>query len=347
MTLPRADVVVLGVGARTATGLSALAVAMTSRAGKSQARECRFVDRAGEPMCLCRLACLRDDLVGSRRLLALGAPALSEAVASWGEVQRARTQAVPPLPAVVAVPEAMSARDARGFLEKLARDAGVSIALDRSEVIAGGRAGGAVAVARACERIARGTDDAMVVGGIDSFYDAARLEELDRAMRLHGPACENGFIPGEGAAFAVLGHRKGAGAGALAQIVGAATEREPRPYGSAEPCHGLGMTAAVKRSLVPLGSGSIGWTITDVVAERHRVEEYLYVTGRLHEHMTEPVHDQPLLRTGDLGAASGVTLLVLACVAFQTGTAKAPAALVMVHSDGAERGAFVVSEDLR
>jgi 3-oxoacyl-[acyl-carrier-protein] synthase-1 len=251
------------------------------------------------------------------------------------------------LPVVIAVPEPLSARDARVFLEELSRDSAIAIAFDRSEVIAQGRAGGAAAVARACERLSRGDDEAIAVGGVDSFYDPDRLEALDRAMRLHGPACENGFIPGEGAAFALLAHRRRAGSKVLGQILGASTEREPRPYGSEEPCHGLGMSTAMKRAVSPLGSARIGWALTDVVGERHRVEEFLYVTGRLHEHLTDLAHDQPLMRTGDLGAASGVALLVLACVGFQTGTAKAPAALVMVHADGAERGAFVVAEESR
>ena len=66
----------------------------------------------------------------------------------------------------------------------------------------------------------------------------------------------------------------------------------------------------------------------------------------LHARFTQaPRHDQPLLKTGDLGAASATTLLVLACVAWETGAAPAPLALVAAHSDGVERGAIVVAEE--
>lgn len=336
---PRGEATIVGVGARCATGLTALQVAMTVRAGKSQPRESHLVDRAGEPIAVCRLGSIGDDLLGEARHVALAAPALAEALRPWTAAQRD-----PTLPLVLAVPEALSRRDGEALLAALASGAGASIDLPRSKLVAQGRAGGVAALELAVARLARGEDEAIVVGGVDSYFDPYRLEELDRARRLNGPACENGFIPGEAAAFVTLSRRRRTGVRACGQILGVATEREPRPLGSDEPTHGLGMTLAVKRATAALGRTPIDWALTDVVGERHRVEEWLYVTGRLHARFTgAPRHDQPLLKTGDLGAASATTLLALACVGWETGSAPSPRALIAAHSDGPERGALLVA----
>ncbi len=340
--LPRGEVAIVGVGARCATGLTALQVAMTVRAGKSQPRESHIVDRAGEPVAVCRLGSIADDLLGTARFVELGGSALAEAVGPWSVARNA-----PRLPVVLAVPEAMSKKEMRDLFSDLAEHAEIDLDIERSKLVVQGRAGGITAVELAMARLARGEDEAVVVGGIDSWFDPDRLEDLDQAFRLNGPSCENGFIPGEAASFLVLTRRRSAGVRSCGQILGIATELEPRPYGSDEPCHGLGMTMAVKRATAPLGRTKVAWALTDVVGERHRVEEWLYVAGRLHWRFTGDVkHDQPLLKTGDLGAASATTLIVLACVAWETGSAPAPCAVVAAHADGPERGALVVAEDM-
>jgi 3-oxoacyl-[acyl-carrier-protein] synthase-1 len=346
-TLPRAEVVVVGVGARTATGLTALSAAMTWRAGKSTPRECHMVDRAGAPIAMCRLASIGDDVLGAARLVPMAAPALREAAEAHVATQRARLQIAPKIPAIVAVPDVLAQKDARGFLERLAVESGIELDLARSEIVTAGRAGGAAAIEKACARLTRGEDEAIVVGGVDTHFDPDRLEALDTAMRLHGPACENGFIPGEAAAFALLGARRRIGARALAQIAGASTENEPRPYGSAEPCQAIGVTVAAKRALAPLGKSRVSWALSDVVGERHRVEEFLYATGRLHDLFEGLAHDQPLMKTGDVGAASATLLLVIACVGFETGFAPANATAIFVHSDEPLRGVLAVTEEPR
>jgi 3-oxoacyl-[acyl-carrier-protein] synthase-1 len=57
-------------------------------------------------------------------------------------------------------------------------------------------------------------------------------------------------------------------------------------------------------------------------------------------------HDAPLMFTGDLGAASAPLLVVLACVGWKTGCAPADLALIASHSDGAERGAILLVEEI-
>ena len=174
------------------------------------------------------------------------------------------------------------------------------------------------------------------------------VEQLDAERRLHGPDTENGFIPGEGAAFVlVVSPRAARSLPTLGRVVGLSTVDEPRPYGADEPCLGHGITLAVKRALAEGGvKGGLGWVLTDVTNERHRVDEWIYGFARNHAAFSrEVVHEQPLLKTGDLGAAGAATLLVMAVTRWQVGCALGPAVLVAVHSDGAERGALVAREE--
>lgn len=346
---PRGDTIIVGLGARIATGPSALTAAMSVRARKSFVRESRFVDRAGEPIALATVSSIGEDVVGRERFVALAAPALAESAAPWKRRFESRGHPVPPLGLLLAGPEEVDPLDPRGarLLAAIAERSGVAIDLARSRLVAQGRAAGAYAIEQAIARLSRGEDEAILVGGVDTHFDPDRLEELDRARRLHGPGTENGFIPGEGAAFVLLASRRRFGADPRsATIVGVGTEREPRPFGSAEPCHALGMTLAAKRAIEAAGAAPIGWALTDVVGERHRVDEWLFASGRIQSSFAPDLHhDAPLVITGDLGAASAPLLVVLACVGWQTGCAPADVALVAAHSDGPERGAILLAKE--
>lgn len=340
----RSDIAVVGLGARVATGLDALTTAMSIRARKSFVRETRFVDSAGEPIALATLASVSEELVGRDRFVALAAPALTEALGSW----RARRSPAP-LSLLLAAPSDVDPLDVRGdkLLAALAEASGVAIDPARSRVLPHGRAAGAIALEQAVARLSRGEDEAIVVGGVDSYFDPDRLEALDRVRRLHAPSTENGFIPGEGAAFVVLTPRRLSGtAGSFGGLVSVATEREPRPFGSEEPSHALGMSLAMKKVLAPVRSTRIGWALTDVVGERHRVDEWLFVSGRVQSSLSPDFqHDTPLMITGDVGAASATLLVALACVGWNVGAAPHELALVAVHSDDAERGALLLTSE--
>jgi 3-oxoacyl-[acyl-carrier-protein] synthase-1 len=86
--------------------------------------------------------------------------------------------------------------------------------------------------------------------------------------------------------------------------------------------------------------------MTDVVNERHRVDEWSYAMARAHEAFDrEVVHDQPLLKTGDLGAASAAVLLAIAVTRWESRCAIGDCVLLGLHSDGHERGALLASDE--
>ncbi|WP_437961332.1 hypothetical protein WME76_17955 [Sorangium sp. So ce119] len=346
------DVVIAGVGARSPSGLTALQVAMSARARSLELRGSHLIDRNGDEIATVRLSSVADNVTGIDRLLALGAPALVQAAYPWLSAAPRRGEAAP-LPLFIALPsEARPGFDARlreRFLPALAARANVPVDRERSRLFFACRGGGVAAFRDAMEELVRSGAEAALVGGVDSYFDPAALEHLDGELRLHGPATENGFMPGEGAAFLLLTLRRRSRGRALdGRVAAAAVEREPRPYGSPEPCLGQGITRAVgaAAAMARVGERGIGWVLTDVANERHRVDEWAYALARNHLVFARDVeHEQPLLTTGDVGAASAAMLAAIAAVRWATGSARCRAVMVATHSDGPERGALVLEEE--
>jgi len=347
--LPSADVVIAGVGARAPCGLTALQVAMCARAGKLAPRESHMVDRDGEPIATARLGSIADNIFGLDRLLALAAPPLLQAAYPWTATASKR----PPggtIRAFVALPaearEGVDPRLGRHLLPALAARTQIPIDVGRSSLVRGCRGGGVIAFELGMKALAAGAD-AVLVGGVDSYFDPGVLDWLENERRLHGPSTENGFIPGEGASFVLLvPQRRSAAFERLGQIVSASVEDEPRPFGSEEPCLAEGMTKALRRAVAPIGAQSkrIAWALTDVVNERHRLDEWTFALARNHGAFApDVVHEQPMLKTGDLGAANAATLVTIAVVRWQTRCAESDVAVVTTSSDGPERGAMVIS----
>lgn len=342
---------IVGVGARSPAGLTAVQVTMSARALKLVPRESHMIDRAGQPMGVARLRSIGDNVYGIDRFLALAAPALTQAVHPW---LAARGGQAAQLPVLVALPsEARPGFDARmlqHLLPALAARVRAPVDLSRSRLVCRDRGGGVAAFEAALAELRAGRCDVIAVGGVDSYFDPDVLEYLDRELRLHGPDTENGFIPGEGAGFLLLADSSRAAAlPRRARLRSAVVMDEPRPYGSEHPCLALGMTLAVKKAVEAAGLAgekSIGWALTDVANERHRVDEWTSAFLRNHEAFTPDVlHDAALLQTGDLGAASAAVLAAMAVTRWETGCAPDLLALIATHSDGPERGAMVLEQE--
>lgn len=342
---------IAGVGARTLAGLTALQVTMSARAQKFPIRESHLLDRNGELIAVARLMSIGDQVTGLDRFLALGVPPLRQACFPWMQERQQRGLPVVPVPLVLALPSehrpGFDPRLERDLLPGLSARANVPLDLRASSLVLRCRGGGVAAFERAIALLQRGEHEAVLVGGLDSYFDPDVLEHLDEERRLHGPDTENGFIPGEGAACALLvrpGHARGLPV--HGHILSVACAEEPRPYGSEEPCLGLGITLALKRATAAaMAERNLGWVLTDVTNERHRVDEWTYGFARTHAAFADDVvHEQPLLKTGDLGAASAAVLLAMAAIRWQTGCAEGPAVLIAVHSDGPTRGALVAMQ---
>jgi 3-oxoacyl-[acyl-carrier-protein] synthase-1 len=337
MTIHAADApLVARVGARAAVGLGALDVAMCVRAGKLEPRASAFVDRRGATVGTARARFLPDDLVGVERLGALAAPALAEAA---GELAS-------PLPLVLALPApGRPGDDARrdgDLVAMLGAGARGAIDVARTEIVRAGNAGFALAMAAAVERLRAGSPG-VLVGAVDGWHHPEAIRWLDEERRLHAPGTDDGLLPSEGAAFALLTTAASLAATArspaLARLLHLSTTREGGPDDT--PARALG--EALRGAAGALaGRGGATWLLSDVNGEQHRVHEHALLDVRLADVLGDARHDQLLGELGDVGVAAGALLLAIASTWFEVGCAPSRAAIVALSSDGPERGAFTL-----
>ncbi|WP_158623810.1 hypothetical protein [Corallococcus llansteffanensis] len=343
---------ILGLGAVTPVGLTAGATAAAVRAGITRLRESSihdkyvaplvtgFLDEAEVPPLLAVLAApLEAATERHRRMVRLAAPALQEAA-------RGLTHRVPLL---LALPEAPPWGDPvhEGFLGHLVEQSGVALDVKQSQVLRLGRAGSLVAVERALELLATRRVPTLLVGGVDTYRDARLLAMLDAEGRLHNGPLPDGLIPGEGAAFLLLG-RPGEGQRqglpVLGQLLGGGSGAEPGHRYSEEPYLGEGLSQAF-RSLferVQAQSSRVRCVYTGFNGERFWTKEWGVAYLRHARHFEEGVRiEHPVESMGDLGAALGGVMVMLAATGLRKGYREGPC-LVWCSSDREERAAVLV-----
>jgi 3-oxoacyl-[acyl-carrier-protein] synthase-1 len=342
---------IIATGARCPLGLSALQIAMCSRAKKSEPQSTRLRDKRDREIGVCLTPGLPDDLYGYDRLLALAAPALREAALGADFGGR-------PLPMALALPEPGRPDDNprlyRDVLADLATASGVALEMDRSMVVRAGHAAGALALEAAVGMLLAGAQW-VIWGGLDSYYHPGTLRWIDEECRLHAMDAENGFVPSEGAAFMILsrvGVRLSSGqntsgsadtARAPSAVVRFAQSGREETVTTGEPNIARAMTQLLRRAAESTRDGVVRWALNDINGERHRIREWQlaaargsfgegFIEGRLVEDL------------GDMGAATGAMLGTIACSLWRAGCAPASSAVVALHSEGVERGVFVLEE---
>jgi 3-oxoacyl-[acyl-carrier-protein] synthase-1 len=341
---------IAGVGAHAALGLSALQVTMNARARKRAPTGTALRDKRGFLVGACVSGALDPGLHGYERLMGLAVPALREALIDAG-----RGAEGPPPPLVLAVPEAGRADDdprlSQVVTADLAQRSGAAIDAERSRVFRAGHAGFAYALRHAVDLLAHVPE--VLVGAVDSYLHPGVIRWLDEECRLHSLDAENGFVPGEGAAFAVLsrdGSRRRAGvsgetASPYPSVIHCATDEE-RTVLSDEPNVAVAMTRLVHsamagRTALAAGSPPLPWVLCDLNGEAHRNHEWSQVAIRAR--FADGVSEwHPADDLGDVGAASGALFLAMACTLWATGCPVGRAALVALHAEGVERGVFVL-----
>lgn len=356
----------------TPVGLSARQTAAAVRTGIGRLEESYVTDRYGEMMVMGlvdagELPPLNEDLADpddparelsprQERLARLATSALLEAITCHGDAQ-----ARPALPLLLALPEAHpETRQAVGaeMLEILATQTERPFDPELSRTYALGRAGGFAALDDALELLAardrrldrRQPVPLVLVGGVDSYLDLGLLYALDGEGRLRTGEVADGFVPGEGAAFVLLGPPGSAartGRQAIARIIGVGRACEAGHIYSTEPNRGDGLAAAFCALFARAGGGGPSRNVARVYAglngESFWAKEWGVAQIRCAGHLRERLRVRhPADCMGDAGAALGLVMLGLAAMDLSRGRIDGDC-LVWGGADRGERGAALLA----
>ena len=213
-----------------------------------------------------------------------------------------------------------------------------------------GRAAGLEAVAFAYDYLAEAYPQGMVIGASDSPNHYTRLripEQQDRLLTL-GP--NDGYAPGEGAAFLVLTADPARALEEKGQIIAVhppGLAQETGHWFSEEPYRGEGLDAAFKSALANYTGPPIHSIYSSMNGERYWAKEYGVAMIRSREHLGDDLQlIHPAEHYGDLGSATAPSLLALAAFDLLNNT-QAQSHLVYSSSDAGLRGALIMEKRAR
>lgn len=350
MNLAGGSVVVVGVGARTAVGMTAPATAAAVRAGVAGFADHPFaVDTAGNAMVVAVAPYLGPDVTGAARLAELAGPAAVEAVAPLASSSGGKWS----LPVFVGLPADRPGRpkdSAAVTTDRLRRElAAVGMRVGKLAAIEAGHAAGAMAVQAACEAIRSGAAEFALAGGVDSYAEPETLEWLEANDQLHSAGLGNnpyGLVPGEAAGFVLLGSGAAAGRShlpATLELLTAQTTREAKLIKTDAVCLGEGLTALFRALAAGLPQGArVDHLYCDMNGEPYRADEFGFATIRAGGLFKDPSEfTAPADCWGDVGATAGPLFVVLAEAAARKRYAPGPLAGAFTSSESGERCGFV------
>lgn len=348
------DPVIVSFGLVTGVGLTAGENAASIRAAMARFVETRLHDRSLEPFVCCEVPSdglpPLENLAGhgvfrvrDGRLLRLAALALAEC-----------TKSLPPnarrWPLILSLPEIDGSRptDAAAFLARLALQSRGAFDPHSSQAAHRGRAGGVAALGYAADLVRGGHAPAVIAGAADTYLDQYVLGTLDVERRVKSPSNGDGLVPGEGAGFVALSTEEFAtsnGLTPIARLSPASRAFEPGHLYSNDPYQGEGLATAVAQ----LVQGSAVLTpfqevYSSMNGERHWAKEWGVARLRNGSHFADShgMH-HPSDCFGDVGAAIGPAMAILAALGIRSGHRRSPA-LVYASSDRGERAALAVSQ---
>lgn len=214
------------------------------------------------------------------------------------------------------------------------------------EVMALDQVSGFAAIARGVDALQRGAADVVIVAAVDSYLDPIFLGWLNDQRRLKVPSLPAGIIPGEAASVLVLERRQDVerrGGTARLRIGSVALDSEAadpasRDLGRPDPA-----ARAVSQAIASAGGpDDLHRVIVDLNGERWRFLEWALVEGRCLDVLPRPWELwHPADCIGEVGAAFGPLAIGMAARAFARSYG-ARGALICAGTDRGERAAACV-----
>jgi 3-oxoacyl-[acyl-carrier-protein] synthase-1 len=211
------------------------------------------------------------------------------------------------------------------------------------------------ALGLARELIDGGTAARCLIGGADSLLRRVDLDALGRDNRLLGPTQSQGLVPGEGAAFMLVGRAEQTTTpdttAANIRVRGLGIGYEHNTVLGSENSVGEAFSSALTTALADAGISEreIDFVAGNYNGERYDAWETSHANARSYRTRRERLPVMwPAASAGEIGVASGVLAIVAAAAAI-TGEyglaadgAAGSIASVQVRSDGELRGVVVL-----
>lgn len=338
---PNPAVVIVGLGLRTPIGLDTRMNAGAQAAGLKRFREvatmrdCHYGDAV--VMSLFDALPNRDFADARMRALALAAGTEALQLDDKGNTWLAKAR----VPVCLALPRprpGFSEQNARRLIDDIITHLPVTVDADRCLALMTGAEGVPALLSYAADYLLQEGVPAVLVGGVESYKNIDTIQWLDMTERLKRKGRPYGLIPGEGAGFLLLCRATTAARLALspfAQLDGTGRAGEPHPWYSGEASRGQGLTEAFHQAFADRDPqlAAIHTVWSDLNGESWRAEEWSLAYLRSTPYQPEPLnHIHPADCWGDLGAASGAALAVLAAYHLPRETNPRAGALVWTAS---------------
>lgn len=326
-------------GLVTPVGLSAPASCAAFRAKLTNPGQTRFMNAGGDWI-MAHQVPLEQPWRGVERLAQMVRMAIEEAV------QALPAQALQALPLILCTAE--PERPGRlpdldqALFERIQTLLGIRFS-EHSLILAQGKVAVAAALAKARQLIAEAGVPRVLVAAADSLLSWPALSHYERAGRLLAARNSNGFMPGEAAGAFVVGRASGRAGELLCTGIGFA--HEAAGVDSELPLRAEGLVQAIRGALGESGleMHALDFRIADLSGEQYHFKEAALALTRLLRVRKERFDIwHPAECTGEIGAASGASLIAAAKAACDKGYTEGPNILLHLANDGGQRAALTL-----
>ncbi|MCP4296103.1 MAG: hypothetical protein GY786_10890 [Proteobacteria bacterium] len=304
-----------------------------------------FIDSTWEPMRLGLAPYMNPDFDLELQFNALAEQALEEILAYIDELK----VKIKLIPVILGLPEERpGVSEALGkslteYLHEPFEKVGTSAEF---ELLHEGHISTISALSRAKELLKE--NDFCIVGGVDSYVDKSTLEWLDKEKkRTLSSERVDGFIPGHGAGFCLLGSGESVekyNLEAEAKILSFATSEEEMDYDSGENSSGKGLIEAVEQTLTVLEENrKVDQIFSSMNGESYHAQEYAGIALKFGSRISD-ITDfiAPYQAWGDIGAAIVPVLISLMIEAGKDEYGKGPVNLITASSLSKARGSALL-----
>lgn len=327
-------------GLITSVGLTAAESCAAFRAKVVNPTQTQFLDSNGDWI-LAHQVPLAHPWRGLAKLAKMAALAIEEALQDLPREQWSQ------LPLLLCVAEPTRPGRLAGLddelFERVQNELDIRFA-EGSALIPQGRVGVATAITQARQLLAQRKASRVLVAATDSLLVWPTLSHYGQQDRLLNASNSDGFMPGEAAGALLLEPTSGQAPQLICTGIGFG--REASHVDSEEPLRADGLSTAMKAALAEAGRRiqDMDYRITDNSGEHYYFKEAAMALARtLHVRKEEFDIWHPAECTGEIGAASGITLIATAQAACAKQYTKGHHILIHMGNDAGERAALTLA----